>query len=279
MKVLKAIFNFYINSSIHVGLAIVCLTAITSLHFQIPVDFTLLSFIFLASVTAYNFIKYAGIAKLHHFSLSPNIRIIQVFSFFIFLLLLYISLYQTTSILILAGIMAIFTVLYALPVFNQQKNLRAVPGIKIYIIALVVSTVTVLMPLITEYNLVEWDVLLEFIQRFFIVIVLILPFEIRDLKYDMAQLGTIPQVIGVSRTKILGYILTGFFVLPAFLKQSINIHSVLGILMLALMAVGVVKYSSVRQGKYFASFWVEAVPIFWFFVVLFFSEITLKFLY
>lgn len=273
MKVLKSVFDFYINSSIHVGLAIVCLTAVTCLHFQIPLEFTLLSFIFLASVTAYNFIKYAGIAKLHHFSLSPNIRLIQVFSFIVFLLLLYVSFYQKISVLILSGVMAIFTVLYALPVFNEQKNLRAVPGIKIYVIAFVVSAVTVLMPLINNYFIVGRDVLLEFIQRFFIVIVLILPFEIRDLKYDMAQLGTIPQVIGVSRTKMLGYILSGFFVLPEFLKETNRIASVLGIIVLAVIAVAVVKNSSVRQGKYYASFWVEAVPILWFLVVLFLSEI------
>lgn len=274
MRVIKAVFDFYINSSIHVGLAIVCLTAVTSLNLKIPLHFELLSFIFLASITAYNFIKYAGIAKLHHFSLSPNIRVIQIFSFVVFLLLLYSSVFQTRPVLLLAGAMGIFTILYALPVFNQQKNLRAVPGIKIYIIAFVVSTVTVLMPVMGNYKVVDWDVILEFIQRFFIVIVLILPFEIRDLNYDMAQLGTIPQVMGVPRTKILGYILTGFFVLPAFLKQKIYLPSIIGVLVLASMAVTVVTNSSVRQGKYYASFWVEAVPIFWFLVVLLSSEIT-----
>lgn len=268
MRFWKEVLDFYINSSIHVAIAIACLTAVTALSFRIPLDNKLLLFIFLASVTSYNFIKYAGIAKLHHFSLARNIRVIQIFSFLVFLGLIFSAFLQSIPVLLLGGLMAIFTGLYALPVFNQKRNLRALPGVKIYIIAFVVSTVTVLMPLIDHQSIFERDVILEFLQRFLIVIALVLPFEIRDLNYDMAQLGTIPQVIGVKRTKIIGYILAVCTVIAEFLKDITFFASIIGVLAVALMAVIALKNSTIRQGRYFASFWVEAVPIFWFLILL-----------
>lgn len=264
MSVWKKLFDFYINSSIHLSIAIVCLAAVTFLSFKVAVDSSLLVFIFLGSVTGYNFIKYAGIAKLHHFSLARDVRMIQLFSLFIFIGLVISAFYQPLEVLILAGVMGLFTLLYALPVFNDKKNLRAMPGVKIYVIAFVVSGVTVLMPLISETHIFEWDVLLSFLQRFLIVIALVLPFEIRDLNYDMAQLGTIPQTIGIPGTRLLGYLLTGMFLLIEFLKQNTDIASVISLTFLAIFTLFSLKNAVIRQSPYYASFWVEAVPIAWF---------------
>lgn len=257
------LFDFYINSSIHVSVAIVSFAAVTFLNFRIPIDYELLVFIFLASVTGYNFIKYAGIAKLHHLSLARNVRIIQIFSLIIFLCLLWSAFHQSVQIIVLAGIMAVFTVLYAVPVFTERRNLRGLPGIKIFVIAFVVTVVTVLMPL-ADYQLIfTFDLVLELVQRFCLVIAVILPFEIRDLKYDMAQLGTMPQILGVSGTKVLGYLLLGFTLLPEFLKQETHLEYVLSLLFVVVLTAGFLKNSSIRQSRYFASFWVEAIPVFW----------------
>ncbi|HSI71425.1 MAG TPA: hypothetical protein VK941_14405 [Gillisia sp.] len=268
MSVRKKLLDFYINSSIHLSIAVVCLAAVTNLVFELPVDISLLTFIFLSSVTGYNFIKYAGIARFKHLSLAKDIRVIQVFSFFIFFGLLISAYYQPMEVIVLAGIMGIFTLLYALPVFNKNRNLRGLPGVKIYVIAFVVAGVTVLMPLVNNYDLFQRDILLNFLQRFLIVIALVLPFEIRDLKYDMAQLGTIPQLLGVPRTRFLGYLLIGMFLMLEFLKQEIDLASVVGLVVLAILTFFSLKKAVIRQSKYYASFWVEAVPIAWFIALL-----------
>lgn len=273
MKALKDLFDFYINSSIHLSIAVVCLTAVTYLNFNVPVDYSLLLYVFLASVTGYNFIKYAGIAKFHHFGLPKNLRIIQIFSFVVFIGLLISIFYQSLSVLIFSGIMGIFTGLYALPVLYNKKSLRGIPGLKIFIIAFVVAGVTVLMPLLYKTHLFHRDIWLDFLQRFFIVIVLVLPFEIRDLKYDMADLRTIPQVLGVRRTKRTGYVLIGVFLLLELFKQENNPEYVFSLLFLAFLGYLFLKNSFIRQGRYYASFWVEAVPIFWFLSLKIFTEI------
>lgn len=260
---LKNLFDFYINSSIHVALAIVSFAVVTLINFQHPIDYSLLIFIFLGTITGYNFIKYAGIAKLHHLSLAKNLRMIQIFSLLVFIGLIISAFYQPLEILSLAGVTGIITVLYALPIFSNNRNLRRIPGLKIFVIALVVAAVTVLMPLVIYESLWQWDVFVEFTQRFAIAIVLILPFELRDLRFDMAQLGTLPQKFGVKGTKIIGYLLIAFFVLIEFLKLETHLENVVALIILALVIFWSLRISKIRQSLYFSSFYVEAIPVFW----------------
>ena len=267
------LLDFYINSSIHVSLAIVSFAGVTYLNYNLPLNPDLLLFIFLASITGYNFIKYAGIAKLHHFSLARNVRLIQFFSFLVFLGLLISAFFQSFEVLLLAAFFSIFTVLYGLPVFSGKRNLRSIRGLKIYVIAFVVAGVTVLMPLIETLEEISKVVWIDFIQRIFIALALILPFEIRDLKFDMIQLGTIPQIMGVSRAKKLGYGFVITFLVLEFTKEQISFSHALSLAILGLLIFISLKLASVRQGKFYSSFWVEGIPIMWLVILWVLQEI------
>ena len=89
MKFLKKILNFYINSSIHVAIAVYAFIRITEMYFKLPNNKNLDYFIFYGTITGYNFVKYAGVAKLHHKSLTNDLKIIQVFSLLCFLAMCY----------------------------------------------------------------------------------------------------------------------------------------------------------------------------------------------
>lgn len=262
-RVFIKLFEFYLNSSIHVSLAVVCLVMITFRRFSIPADFDLLAFIFLGTISSYNFVKYAGIAKLHHLRLAKDLRFIQIFSFLAFIVLLYFTFLQPISILLISGMLAFITLLYALPVFYGNRNLRALPGLKIYVIAFVWAGATIFLPLISENFFYSRDVLLEFLQRFLFVTVLLLPFEIRDLKFDMAQLNTIPQKLGIKRTKILGFIILGGFYFLEFLKQETGFVFLISLIATTVTMIIILKNTQIRQGRYYSSFWVEGIPLFW----------------
>jgi hypothetical protein len=89
------------------------------------------------------------------------------------------------------------------PLFQKTaKNLRAIGGLKIYIIAFVWAITVVVFPLVNENYKLDIMVYLTFAQRFLFVIIIMLPFEIRDMKNDSLKLLTIPQQIGVFNTKI-----------------------------------------------------------------------------
>jgi len=268
MSAVKNIFNFYINSSIHVAFAVVALTTVSMIQFNVVSNFELLGFIFFATITGYNFVKYAGIAKLHHLSLAKNLRLIQIFSLIAFVFLIYFTFHQSKNVILISGILGLFTALYALPIFGNETNLRGVSGIKIFVIALVWAGVTVLLPVADHIHLYSLDVILVFIQRFFFVIVITLPFEIRDLRFDMARLGTIPQIFGIKKTRIIGFLLVGIFVLLEFFKQSSALNNVISVLLVGGVCLYSLRFATIRQTKYYSSFWVEAIPILWYGVLM-----------
>ena len=262
MNRLKNLLAFYVNSSIHVALAVVAFAAITFFHFGIPPDTDLLFFIFFGVVTGYNFIKFAGIAKLHHRSLAPNLKIIQIFSLFSFLALVYFAFKIKVEVLIIAALFGIFTLFYALPFFGK-RNLRTIGGIKIYVIAFIWAGVTVMCPVAHAQIPVNFDVLIEFLQRVLLVLVLLIPFEIRDLKYDKADLKTLPQKVGVKGSKTAGIALSMTIFGLEFLKSMNSTASVLALGITMLVAVVFILRSKEEQPQFFSSFWVEGIPIFW----------------
>ena len=113
-----------------------------------------------------------------------------------------------------------------------------------------------------------------FLQRFFVVLALILPFEIRDLRFDSAQLGTIPQRFGIRRTKIIGGLLICVVVLLEFFNNQASIENMVSLIIIGILIIFLIWYSAVRQSKYYAAFWVEGVPIFWWLFLALLSEIT-----
>lgn len=261
MKYLKNAFDLYINSSIHVSLAVVAFTLITYLEHDLIPDQNLILFIFFASVTGYNFVKYAGIAKLHHLSLARNLRIIQIFSVFCFIALIYFCFHLNMEVLIATGILGLFTLFYAIPVFGGGRNLRSLPGIKIFIIAVVWAGSTEILPLINAEIYLGKDLLVDFLQRLFLVIILTLPFEIRDLNFDNENLGTIPQKLGVFKTKVSGTFLILLIFLMELFQKSFSSNEFLALLVVLFISGILLWQSRESQKKYYSSFWVEAVPV------------------
>ena len=262
MNALKRIFEFYINSSIHVALAVVSLVAITVLEFNLQLPNAYWYFVFFGTVTGYNFVKYAPIAGLHHRSLAKSLKIIQVFSFICFGALLYFSYPLSVETLIVTGFFGALTVLYAIP-FAKKKSLRTIKGLKIFVVAIVWAGFTVLVPILASNTSLTGDVFITFLQRFFLVIVFTIPFEIRDLPYDDSILGTLPQKLGVLGTNTLVAVLaTIAFIVEGF-KKDISLLHAISLLFICLQAAFAVFFAKKEQSKYYASFWVEALPILW----------------
>lgn len=274
MQLLNRIFDFYINSSIHVAFATCSLVCVTLLEFDLSFNYSLLLFVFFATITGYNFVKYFGLAKFHHRKLSNGLKTIQLFSFLSFIVLCYFSLKLTEESLIGLLIMGAITFLYAIPFLpkaiflDDSKNLRAISGLKIYVIAFVWAVVTVIIPLINEKYAITTDVILTAMQRYLYVLVIMLPFEIRDVQFDSIKLSTIPQQIGVRFTKAIGgVLLLGLCVIEFFKVQTEKPQQL--ILFWVVLIVGVLLFfSKVNQKQYYSSFLVESISILWLLLIL-----------
>ena len=275
MQLIKQVLDFYINSSIHVALAVVSLSWITLLEFEIPLDKNVLFFIFFASVTGYNFIKYFGLAKFHHRRLVNWLKVIQIFSFCCFIGLCYYGYQLDPKTLIYIFSAAVITLLYAMPLLpkqlfiNRKHSLRGIKGLKIYVIAFVWVGVTVFIPLINNNFQINFDVIITAIQRFLFVMVLMFPFEIRDMRFDDLKLSTIPQQIGIKKTKVMGLLLlVGFFFLEYF-KYEIHSRNIIILIVITLITLLFLAFAEEKRTKYYSSFWVEGLPILWLLLILF----------
>lgn len=268
MKFLNIIFDFYINASIHVALAVYALLRITEQYLNLSYNEYLDYFIFYGTITGYNFVKFAGVAKLHHRTLTKNLKIIQVFSLFCFLALCYYAFLIPRNTLFLAIPFAILTVLYAIPFLSGfEKNLRNIRYLKIIIVAAVWAAFTVLIPVFDATNTLSYQAILLLIQRFLIVLVLILPFEIRDLQFDVISLQTVPREIGIPKTKRFGLLLMIVSLLISYALNTTTETKNAFMIFFFLVIVFLMR-AKVKQSKYYSSFWVEALPIFWYLLLL-----------
>lgn len=114
------------------------------------------------------------------------------------------------SLLIVFAPLAVISFSYSLPVLPGKDGpiaVRDIPGAKIFLIALVWTGVTWVLPL--QESGIEWssEHYLIIWERFIFILAITIPFDIRDLKYDSVSMKTIPQLIGFSRAKGLAILL------------------------------------------------------------------------
>lgn len=262
MRAIRRLFDFYINGSIHVAIAVLSLVLMTNHMFQNSFDLPMAGFAFFGTIFGYNFIKYEDFfrnKKPLRFQLKA-IAIVSVISLLasIFFFFCLGSVTQITAIIFFG-----LTFLYTVPVFSKKKNIRNWSGVKIYIVAICWSGVTTLLPLMNAGTEVFSDVILKCCQRFLLVISLILIFEIIDLKTDDPALKTVPQRIGVAKTKILGILILIPLYFLEFLKSTIDINQLFVNAILVITTALFMLFANENRSKYYTSFWVESIPIFW----------------
>ncbi len=270
---MKNIFKAYINSSIHVALVVCVFVGITALKFNISVSNNLLGFVFFGTITGYNFVKYAKVIRTRFNELWRYLKIVQIVSL---LALVYFAFQLSFETLLITGGFAMLTFFYAIP-FLKYKNLRNFTGLKITIVAVVWAGVTVLVPLVNEgISLVPItignEVWISFVQRFLFVFVLTLPFEIRDLQFDELALGTLPQRVGIRKTKTIGVVMLFVLLMLEYLKSINNFEFEIS-LGISVVILGLfLLYSKRSQSGYYASFWVESIPILWLLILYVFQN-------
>ncbi|NER15130.1 hypothetical protein GWK08_16870 [Leptobacterium flavescens] len=263
MRLIKNVFNFYLNASIHVALAVYALVQVTFLNFGLAYDPALSFVTFFGTIVTYNFIKYGSRAKHYVIVEQDQDKIVQYFSVLCGLAMLYFAFQLPLEILIGFGLLALVSALYVIPVYSNKKSIRNLHGIKIYIVALVWSGTTVFLPIIGEGRAISHDVIVEGVQRFLFVLTITLPFEIRDLAVDSRELSTIPQLIGVKRTKILGVILMIIFFFLEFFKDEFSLENVVTLGIIETAVILFLLFSGREQSKYYSGFFVESLPLIW----------------
>ena len=246
MLSLRKILNFYIRSSIHVGLAVFCLVQLSNPQWN---SYSFL--VLLGTIVGYNFLKYSEwflSNKLFrfHFIGILSVTLISALGF----LLLFLQLDSSLQLdLIIA---------FALVVL--YPFIRKTGWIKPFYVSFVVSYITLFIPL-------NWheEIVLLFIQRFLLLSSVMIPFEILDSTTDAVAMKTLPHLFGIQRTKQIGYVLVVLYCVVSFH----SLDCLYPCFIYALSSVVAIYFSTEKRSWYYTSFWVESLPVFWLLIFLF----------
>ncbi len=267
----RSVFNFYINSNIHVAVAMFSFVKITLLNNAIYENKTPF-FVSLATVISYNFIRVYKLEEIDLYS-SVWIKLHQkpliLLNLIAFILLVVLTFFiRFEAILVLIPFM-LTTFFYIVPFHEDQKNLRSIAGLKLFLIALTGAGVTVLFPLIHNEIQLEQNEWILFFQRILFIIAYTIPFDIRDKDDDHILLKTLPQLYGTYRSKIYGSTaLLGFFLLE-FVKFPLNISSIVITAVISIVSFLLLLFTQTEQNRNYTAFWIESLPVFWLLLIQF----------
>ena len=269
MRIFKLILDFYINSSIHVGLTCYALVRMTQHMFHIPYEEPVANFAFFGTIVGYNFVKYDALARAKKAQMRKELKLIALFSLCSLALVgYYFFLLERITQIVAVAFLSI-TLLYTLPFFPNRKNARNWAGVKIYIVALCWVGVTIGLPILNAEIAITSDFFLKCIQRFILIFVIVLVFEIIDMSKDDPHLQTVPQQIGAKMTKNLGIALMIIFYFLEFLKSNFDVKQlVVNFILVILVSLSLI-FVNEQRSKYYTSFWVESIPIIWWLMVVF----------
>jgi len=255
---LNTLFDGYIKASFHVALMVLCFFEIT--HFQWSMSSNLRDrvFIFCLAFLGYNTIKYYPFSK----KIMSNARVYRMIlpcGVFGLLFSLYTFFSLSVKAQLLLFICCVLCIAYAIPIHAKLGNLRSQFGLKIFIVAMCWTLLTAVYPLI---DIGVWNGMhyLFFLERFILVFIATLPFEMRDAAMDQKELGTIPQLIGVLKTRWLGAVLLLFLLgIELFFPKGPLIDSTAFILMGLAYLCALFKVNK-ASSEIITLFWVELIP-------------------
>ena len=229
-------------------------------------------FVFFSTIFAYHFIL--TIAVNNKSDLINLVRkqslLYRLITFISVLGIFYFGLKLGVTKLLIIVIPSVITFFYAIPLLKykgQWVSLRNIPRLKNISIAFSWAVMTVLFPL--QEQLSSLDVWLIFVQRFFLILALIIPFDIRDIDDDKTSLQTLPQTLGISKAKQIGFLYLFLFFFIGFFKTNNNLSSIMNDFLLLIIVFFLIVKSTKNQPKYYSSFWVESIPIIWWGILVF----------
>jgi 4-hydroxybenzoate polyprenyltransferase len=283
--------NFLIHNKILIALAAVALAIETEIELGLSPEFQpYLLIIFFATIFEYNLqpeifiITYATnqddkkqqrkklTVQTVCFLLIPALIVIVTFFLFINK--------NSQWLLLMLGLV---TMTYSIPLIrikNKFYRLRDIPFLKIFLIAFVWSTSTVVLPALqTNLTLRSADLLLIFIQRFLFVFVITLPFDIRDLDKDkLSGIKTIPMLLGIKKATNLAVLCLIIFTALCIAQYSDKKKFVLAAMIISAFSTYLfMKLEKVKKSRYYHDFILDGSLLLQAVLVVLFYCISLQF--
>lgn len=190
-----------------------------------------------------------------HYRLMISVTIVSILS------LIPLVFFLSVPSQVLLFFLAIISVAYGLPIFSfheKKFGLRNIPGIKLFLIAMVWSFSTVLLPILelegtNVFHMSTSDTILLVAKRFLFIAAITVPFDIRDLFQDRSSaLRTIPVILGEKKAYIFCQaLLIAYLILLFLFSESFDQNFIALALTIILSGWLIFKSNFVRNEYYY----------------------------
>lgn len=262
--------SFFLISNLFISVCVVALFQSSALLLNVDASH-LLPFVFFSTLFSYNFQRYVRFkSSKNGFSQLEWIRNREWSLKGLTLISLVLSIYYSLSLsvnsfYILIPAVAI-TLLYPFSIrFSDYSiRLRETPRLKIFLIVIVWTIVSVGLVVVECAVPFSDEVCLLIASRFFFVFSITIPFDIRDLKYDKHYMKTIPQMFGVKTSKQIALWSLALYELMSilhFFVAGFSFSLLIGLLFTSLYVGFLIYKTNEERSDTFYTFWLEGSSI------------------
>jgi hypothetical protein len=261
MKWIKLLLDIYVKGSIHVALSVFSMSSLSLLSLNKNIPEPQLLIVFFASYVYYNLIKFAPVG--FKGTNQPTIfwNWLKLSTLLSLLILLYLVKDLSKDSWLILALSSIFGVLYV------QKELLPISRengwIKAFLVSLVWALITAVLPFTLLHK--DWfglEIILLFFSHFFLVLALLVPFEIRDMSVDQLMMPNLAQQLGVQKIKWVGYLSLILSIILWMLVTDLGVYFQSAYFIFYLITVALIAGAKIDQPQSYTSLWVEAIPIF-----------------
>lgn len=290
-RVFLSILDFLLFSNLFIGICAVAQGLVTYHLLHVPADKYILAFLFFATVGLYNFSML--LAKPKDPGNSPYIRVRWIFSHHRLIIsitlicilcliplgLWYLS-FESKLLMVFTGLLAAGYNIPFLTLNKQQIGLRNIPGIKLFLIALVWSISCVLLPIVelersSPINISTAETLLLVAKRFLFVAAITVPFDIRDLFQDkLYALKTIPVMLGEKKAYLFCQFLLGLYIVLLVLFKQATIGDILALSLTIILTGWLIFKSNIKKNEYYYFFFLDGTMLLQYLALLLFASFT-----
>lgn len=289
-KLFKPVFDFLLFSNVFMALCAVAQALITFHLIGSRPLYTILALLFTSTIGIYNFSilltrlkdpEKSGYIRVRWF--FAHHRLMVTFTIVALLSLVPLFFLISTESKLLLIFLAIISFSYSLPLFslgNQKFGLRNIPGLKQFLITLVWTMSSVLLPILEAQdmhltNISMRDTTILIAKRFLLIGALTVPFDIRDL-FEDRKLGlkTIPVIWGEKKAYLFCQaLLAGYIILMFLYKGTGFSHDFWALSLTAILAGWLIFKSEWEKDEYYYFFYLDGVLILQYVILLAFNYI------
>ncbi|WP_242691596.1 UbiA family prenyltransferase [Desertivirga arenae] len=167
---------------------------------------------------------------------------------------------------VLMFFLGVIAVAYNLPLFtmNDKKfGLRNIPGLKLFLIALIWSLSCVLVPIIeTGMPVRTSDTIVLIAKRFLFIAAITVPFDIRDLYQDKSyDLKTIPVMLGEKKAYLFCQFLLLIYISLLLLFTKTVDADFIGISLTIILTGWLIFKSNIKKNEYYYFLYLDGTMI------------------